>query len=575
MKKKIVIIAGIILAAVGIGCFCYIQNQNTEQEGQKLPEGMRDREDVIVATGTTATGLVEKEMEFSFLDTDLIVDEVYVSSADEVEKGAKVLKITDNSLREATRELERAQMEASLAYRQGLIDYETGKLDAEGTLKKSQIESEFAQTVYEDAIAAAEVDVQKAQQEAEDAQEIVEEYTAAIEEDYYYTEYEVEEKKAAYEKNVALFFEKLDDYDYELDDDDDDDPNTFNIVKKGSTSNSTSSSGTSSGTSSTSSGTNSTSNNGTNNNSGSKDGELTVLQLLKSEYQENKEEYDQAVKDYEAATEKAKAGLAQAQDTLQLKLLALQNAQIALEKAKTSAQADYDSTVIKGEKARASYETELKSLSEMLEILADAEEEATENYELFMETIGDGYIYTEKAGTILMIRANENTELSKDGILLAYSDADTIQVTAAVDQSDIAEIEIGETAAVVMEDYGTYTGVVTQINPVSESASKASVSYNVVLDLDGDMSKLSANITTNVYFGMTGEEYDRLQSEREQNKKQRERSEAGDVPDAGSMKPDADSAGSTKPDADSAADDMPVTEKETDSDMAGRRGESK
>lgn len=491
MKKRVMIAGAALLAAiaVGAGCFYYIRigNQKGGSARPPLPEGMENRQDIITATGTTATGLVEKELEFSFLDTDLIVDEVYVSSSDEVEKGAKVLKITDNSLREATRELERAQMEASLAYRQGVIDYETGKLDAESELKKSQIEAEFAQVVYDDAIAAAEVEVQKAQQEADDAQEIVDEYTAAIEEDYYYTEYEVEEKKAAYEKNVALFFEKLDDYGYELDDDDedDDDPNTFKIVKK---------EGEGGGQSS--------------------DGEETVLQLLKSEYQENKEDYDQALEDYEAATQKAKAGIANAQDTLQLKLLALQNAQISLEKTKVSAQADYDSTVIKGEKAQASYETALKSLKETLEVLEDDEEEASENYELFMETIGDGYLYTEKAGTILMVRANENTELSKDGILLAYSDADTIQVTASVDQADIAEIEIGETAAVVMEDYKTYTGVVTQINPVSESSSRASVSYQVVLDLDGDISGLSANITANVYFGMTGDEYDKLQSER-------------------------------------------------------------
>lgn len=487
MKKR-VIIAGIalLLAAVLAGSFYYINSRKEEDGRPPMPEGVENRQDIITATGTTATGLVEKELEFSFLDTDLIVDEVYVSSSDEVECGAKVLKITDNSLREATRELERAQMEASLAYRQGVIDYETGKLDAESVLKKSQIEAAFAQTVYDDAIAAAEVEVQKAQQEADDAQEIVDEYTAAIEEDYYYTEYEVEEKKAAYEKNVALFFEKLDDYGYELDDDDedDDDPNTFKIVKK------------------------------EDNDSRSSDGEETVLQLLKSEYQENKEEYDQALEDYEAATEKAKAGLPEAQDTLQLKLLALQKAQISLEKIKTSAQADYDSTVIKGEKAQASYETSLKSLAEALEVLADEEEEAADNYELFMETIGDGYIYTEKAGTILMVRASENTELSKDGILLAYSDADTIQVTASVDQADIAEIEIGETAAIVMEDYGTYTGVVTQINPVSQSSSRASVSYQVILDLDGDISELSANITANVYFGMTGDEYDKLQSER-------------------------------------------------------------
>lgn len=505
MKKKNLFIAGgvaLLLAAAGGGAFYFINHQNAEQERPPMPFGMEQGMDIVTAAGTTSTGLMEKELEFDFLDTDLMVDEVYVSSADEVQKGDKVLKITDNTLLEATRELERAHMDASLAYRQGVIDYEIGKLDAENELKKSQIESDFAQVSYDDAIAMAQAAVTKAEREAADAQEIVDEYTDAIENDYYYTEYEIEEKKAAYEKNVALFFEKLDEYGYELDDEeeDDGDPNTFDIVKKEEAGG------------------------GPGGSSQSNDGESTVLQLLKSEYQESKEEYDQALKDYEAATEKAKAGIGEAENTLQQKLLALQEAQIALEKAKTSVQADYDLAMVKGEKAQASYNTEIKRLAEELEVLSDAEEEAAENYELFMSVIGDGYIYTESAGTILMVRAMKNTTLAKDDILMAYSDADTIQVTASVDQADIARVAIGDVAAVVMEDYDTYTGIVSQINPISESESRASVSYTVVLDLEGDISELSANITANVYFGMTGEEYDELR------KQQNDRPQPGEMP---------------------------------------------
>lgn len=482
MKKKGIVIGLFILAAVGLGAgiFFYISKKNpgAQTDMPPMPPQVRERENVVAATGVTTAGLIEKELNFDFLDTDLVVDEVYVSSSQEVEKGAKVLKITDSSLREAVRELERAQMDASLAYRQGVIDYETGKMDAENVRKNSQIEAEQAQTGYDNAIAKAEAEVEKAEQEVQDAQELVEEYTDAIENDYYYTEYEVAEKKEAYEKNVALFFDKLDDYEYELDDDDDDDPNTFQIVKKDGK-----------------------------DSRGDTDGEITVLQLLKSEYQENKEEYDKAVEDYEAATEKAKAGIAAATDALQAKQLALQEAQIALEKTKTEAQAEYDLAVIKGEKAQTVYETEERRLQEALDTLADEEEEAAENYELFMETLGDGYIYTESDGTILMIRASANTELPDEGVLLAYSDDDTIRVTASVDQSDIGRITVGEKAAVVVDEQNIYTGIVIQIDPVSASAGRSAVSYSVVLELEGDISGLEANMTAVVYFGMTGEEY--------------------------------------------------------------------
>ena len=504
MRKKAVVcvLLCLLLAGAGGGAYWYLHygtGQGSQKERPPLPEGMEDTGQIVAATGTTSTGVVEKELDFNFLDADLIVDELYVSSSDTVEAGDKILKITENSLKEATRELERAKMDASLAYRQGKLDYQSGLLDAENSLKKSQIAAQSAQTVYDDAVAQAQADVTKAQQEVTDAQELVTEYTQAIEDDYYYTEYEVAEKKAAYEKNVKLFFEKLDDYGYELDDDDDDDPNTFNIVKKDSKG------GSGQG------------------NEQSKDGESTVLSFLKSEYQENKEEYDQALKDYEAATEKAKAGILAALADLQLKQLALQEAQIALEKATVSAQADYDTSIMEGQKAQAAYETEKTRLKEALDILDDAREEAQTHYDSFMETLGDGYFYAESAGTILMVRATENVELSKDGILMAYSDADMIQVTASVDQSDIAQIAIGDTAAVVMEDYDTYTGVVTQINPVTASESRASVSYSVILTLDGDVDALSANITANVYFGMTGAEYERKAAGREEEMKEKER----------------------------------------------------
>ena len=260
-------------------------------------------------------------------------------------------------------------------------------------------------------------------------------------------------------------------YGYELDDDDDDDPNTYHIVKKESRGNSPDS-----------------------------DGESTVLQLLKSEYQEDKEAYDQALADYEAALEKAKAGIAEATDTMQLKQLAWQEALIALEKTKVSAQADYDICVINGENADDAYETEWKRLAEELEILRDAEAEAEENQALFLETIGDGCLYAECAGMILMMRAAENTVLPLEGMILAYSNTDEMMVTVSVDQSDIARISIGDPVSVVAEGYETCSGTVSEIDPVSASTGHSSAGYAVTVCLDDD-SGLPANLTVAVYFG--------------------------------------------------------------------------
>lgn len=204
-KRIILVIAAVLVLAAGaVSGYLYWKSTLTPETPQ-TPFPPRDGENVVSAAGTTSTGLIEKEIALDFLDADLIVEDVYVSSADEVENGTAVLRLTDNSYREAYRELERALMEAELAYRQGKIDYENAKLEAENEQKRSQISSDFAQIVYDDTLLEAQIAVQKAEQEVKDAQEIVDEYTDGIENDGYREEYEVDEKKAAYEKNVALF----------------------------------------------------------------------------------------------------------------------------------------------------------------------------------------------------------------------------------------------------------------------------------------------------------------------------------------------------------------------------------
>ena len=164
MRKKAVVcvLLCLLLAGAGGGAYWYLHygtGQGSQKERPPLPEGMEDTGQIVAATGTTSTGVVEKELDFNFLDADLIVDELYVSSSDTVEAGDKILKITENSLKEATRELERAKMDASLAYRQGKLDYQSGLLDAENSLKKSQIAAQSAQTVYDDAVAQAQASV--------------------------------------------------------------------------------------------------------------------------------------------------------------------------------------------------------------------------------------------------------------------------------------------------------------------------------------------------------------------------------------------------------------------------------
>ena len=91
-------------------------------------------------------------------------------------------------------------------------------------------------------------------------------------------------------------------------------------------------------------------------------------------------------------------------------------------------------------------------------------------------------------------------------MVLAYSDPDTVTVTASVGQEDIASIEIGEKAVVSVTDQGSFDGTVVSIDPVSASSSRSSVAYSVVVELSGDVSALSQNLSATVYFGVSTED---------------------------------------------------------------------
>ena len=205
-----------------------------------------------------------------------------------------------------------------------------------------------------------------------------------------------------------------------------------------------------------------------------------------------------------ASLDLAKSNLA----TLQAQL---QEAELAYEKQVITSKVDYDSTIADSENAESVYDTAVKKLDEDLDALKDDEEEAKDNLEVFENTLGDGYFYTQSAGTIVMNRVREGSYLGTEDILLAYSDPETVTVAASVDQANIASVNVGDSAYVVISEYGNYEGTVISINPVSSSDSKSAVTYTVTVELSGDISSLESNLTSYVYLGMSEEQTEQMQ----------------------------------------------------------------
>ena len=527
--KKTAVLAGIcaavLLAAAGGGGYLWMSGRNADgQEPGSIPEGdLSFGMETVTAGGSTSVGMQEESFDLDYIETELEIEEVYLSSQDEVEAGTAILKLTDESVEAARRELEEKATQADLDYREALLDGEEEKITAQQTLDTSLLNGTYASYTYEESLKESEEEIASLQEQIEEAQELVDEYTASAETNYYYTYYEVAEKQEELNTTFAALMQLYEEWDVE---------ELEKLYSSSASGGYSEGSGAADGEAADlpagEGGADSIGSYG----EGMMDGgmmdggmaegsmtdggmggvkrrvsndstKLTVYDMLDQEVQENQAAYEEAVENYEEAKATAEASLAQAQTNLELLKIQLEEAQIEYEKQQVSSQSDYDAAVSESSLAQETWQTEIDRIEDEISVAQNKKEEADENLQEFEETIGDGYLYTTAAGTVMMVSAQAETELTGGSMVLAYSSPDTVTVTASVDQEDIASVEIGEQAVVVVSEYGNYDGTVSSVNPVSSSSGHSGVTYSVVVELTGDVSALSQNLSATVYFGVS------------------------------------------------------------------------
>ncbi len=143
----------------------------------------------------------------------------------------------------------------------------------------------------------------------------------------------------------------------------------------------------------------------------------------------------------------------------------------------------------------------MQKANDELETLEDEKTEAEENLAEFEALLGDGYFYTQNAGTVMMLGVRSTYNLQGGSMVVAYRNTEDISVTVSVSQEDINKLEVGDSAQVIIEDYGTFEGQITYLNPISNSDSRTNITYEVMVDLNGDnISSLKENLTATVIF---------------------------------------------------------------------------
>ena len=490
-RKRIPIVISIVFLLVAAGLMLYFFKQNKpetnmdwqQQQDSFTMENMQG--DVVSAYGVTSIGTTEGIFPITSLEKGLEIEEVYIAAGEAITEENPLFKVTEQSLEEVRTELEKELREADLAYRAGAIEYEQSKITAYYEKENTLLTGNQAAAVYEETTTGLFDNVQSAKEELEQVKAQIAEYEAAIVGNTYYEDYQVEYYKNIYDENLEILKKRMEEWNV-----------SWSEVTNGGMSSSNmpgimENSIVSGGDAGGGQGTNS-----------QHSQYVTVLSSLYKVLEQNLKDYEQARADYENAVENADFKL----QTLKLQISSLEQkyaeALNSYESNILQAQLTRETALSNGEKAEGIYEANIEKAEADLQKLQAAKEEAEENLAALEAHICEGCYYGRQAGTLLRVNVRAGENIGSESPLYTLSNTEEITVTVSVGQSHIAGLAVGDTAMVQSAEGGRYNGVITAVNPISGSDSKASITYNVTVTLSEGAQALSANETVIVYFGL-------------------------------------------------------------------------
>lgn len=511
------------ISAVSIGSYIRTRQtaskKNVEEPGDVRNADFNGQFGMVMAAGTTSVGVNAVTFEIDFLeDTSLYVEKVYLENGDSVEAGDKYIKFTEDSIADAREELKSTALSAQLAYRSGQISDGESRIQAKYTYDMAMLEAQFAKHVYDDTVAQLDADYAQSVKTYEEAQQEYNEYLERVQNNTFYDDYDIAGLKTAYEEAKELYTERKEYWevtDDELKSGSSETIGTAGMMTlSGSTGEGTASAGEADAERFEPKEEMSAPNDGADfAGSGSMSRQagqdaqndrkwiVKTVNLLEQEAEEAEEKYTAALEEYEAEIASAELTLQKLLNSLETAREDFMDAEVSYQKQSLNAKTVYETAVAKGKTAQDDYDTQLTSLKDSLDRLQDAQKEADSNLALFEKLVGDGYLYVEESGTVLMLMAEEGKALTGGSMVFAYSNPEQLSVSVSVSQDDIAKLYVGETATVIISDYGNYSGVIETINPVASSNSRTSVSYTVTVNVQGDVKGLDANLTASVIFG--------------------------------------------------------------------------
>lgn len=162
----------------------------------------------------------------------------------------------------------------------------------------------------------------------------------------------------------------------------------------------------------------------------------------------------------------------------------------------------YESDTLSGSIAQNTYDSSLTGYESSLKKAKEELEDASQLLSDFEEFIGDGTIYAQGSGLITEVGFSEDEYLETAGVLISYATSDAMTVSVDVSEEDVVTMKVGDSVTLAFTAYEdeTYEGIIQSITTTATSRGTATVSYPVVISIQGDTSKLYEGMTADVTF---------------------------------------------------------------------------
>lgn len=205
--------------------------------------------------------------------------------------------------------------------------------------------------------------------------------------------------------------------------------------------------------------------------------------------QEQKEGWEETIADDQETILKNQESIAEKQSILEAKT--------------KQADSTYELNVENGALAGDIYSYTKESLSDSVESAQKEAQEAQETLDALNAFVGeDGIVYADGEGMVTDVYYETGDQIEETGALLTYVKTDDYSVSVDVSEEDIAGVSIGDTVKVEFDAYPdeAYTGTVKAVTTTSTSAYAKTVSYPVMIRIEGDTQKLYGGMTAQITF---------------------------------------------------------------------------